>query len=116
MGRRWVYFNQKTIEAEFRALPERDEAKLLALMEHYREVSGNPSPAQIDSYGNGIYRLRHIKPSYSGRALFFIVDTKQGTENLVVLAVYKKEGNKAPQTIIETARERMKNYKLENAE
>lgn len=37
-------------------------------MEHYRTVGfENPSPAQIDDYGDGIKRLRHIKSNYQGR-------------------------------------------------
>jgi hypothetical protein len=55
----------EVITREFAELPTKDRAKLLSLMEHYRTVgTGNPSPAQVDDYGDGIKRLRHIKAAY----------------------------------------------------
>lgn len=73
MRREWVYFDYHTIRGEFAVLPDKDRAKLLALMEHYSAVrAGNPAPAQIDDYGDGIQRLRHIKSAYQGRVLFLM--------------------------------------------
>jgi len=104
-------FDQEVIEAELEALPPKDAAKLVALMTHY-EQSGfrNPSPAQIDDYGDGIFRLRHLKPAYSGRLLFFCVDRVQGAERLIILLVYKKEGQKVPLRLLGKAKERMKQW------
>jgi phage-related protein len=111
MMREFVPFHEDTIRKELDELPPKDAAKLVALMEHYEQSGlGNPSPAQIDDYGDGLYRLRHIKPAYQGRLLFFAQDCSAGFERLVVLAVYKKQGQKAPQHILETAKRRKKQW------
>jgi len=113
MRRGFVPFDQGSIEKELNELPPRDAAKLAALMDHYEQCGfGNPSPAQIDDYGSGIFRLRHIKPSYQGRLLFFASRRSAGFEELVVLAVYKKQGQKAPKHILETARRRKKTWEI----
>lgn len=112
MRREWVYFDFETVRAELDALPEKDEGKLLALMEYYLTVGlNNPSPVQIDDYGDGIKRLRHIKPAYAGRALFFTIDREAGFERLVVLTVYKKQSQGVPKSILDRARSRMTEYK-----
>lgn len=65
MRREFVPFDEEIILEELRALPDGDRAKLEALMEHYEAVGlGNPSPAQVYDYGDGLYRLRHIKAAY----------------------------------------------------
>ncbi|CAN5553108.1 hypothetical protein BH11ARM2_BH11ARM2_16220 [soil metagenome] len=113
MRREWVYFNVETVEAEFLALPNKDEAKLLSLMEHYVTAGlGNPSPAQISDYGDGLYRLRHIKSVYQGRLIFFAVERIAGFERLVVLTVYKKQSQSVPQSVLERAR--MAEYRKRN--
>jgi phage-related protein len=115
MRREWVYFDFETIRGEFATLPERDRAKLLALMEHYALVGhGNPSPARIDDYGGGLHRIRHIGPAYQGRALFFAVDRAEGFERLVVLSVYMKQSRKVPPNVLEQARTRMIAYRRGN--
>lgn len=92
-------------------MPGNDAAKLGTLMEHYQTVGhGNPSPVQIDDYGNGLYRLRHIKPSYQGRLIFLAVDRAAGFERLVILVIYKKQGQKTPADVIETAKRRKKQW------
>jgi phage-related protein len=112
MPPKWGVANTETIKAEFIALPDRDEAKLLSLMEHYETVGfGNPSPAQIDDYGDGIYRLRHIKPAYQGRLIFFAVERVAGLEKLVVLTVFKKQSQDVPQNVLDRARVRMAEYR-----
>jgi len=84
---------------------------LAALMNHYEQRGcGNPSPAQVDDYGDGIYRLRHIKPAYQGRLLFFASDRSSDFEELVMLAVYKKQSQKAPLHVLEKARKRKKQW------
>lgn len=111
MRREFVPFHEGTIQKELDELPPRDAAKLAALMNHYEQCGfANPSPAQVDDYGDGIYRLRHIKPAYQGRLLFFASDRSSGFEQLVMLAVYKKQGQKAPQHIVETAKKRKKQW------
>jgi len=83
----------------------------MALMEHYRTVGlGNPTPAQIDDYGDGLYRLRHIKAAYQGRLLYFSIDRVAGFERLVALTVYKKESRAEPHGVLERARARMADY------
>lgn len=112
MQREWIYFNFETIQAEFADLPDKDRAKLLSLLEHYRTVGlGNPSPAQVDDYGDGLYRLRHIKPAYQGRLIFFAVERVAGFERLVVLTVYKKQSQEVPQNVLDRARTRMAEYR-----
>ena len=107
MKREWAYFDPETVVAEFAALPAKDRAKLLALMEHYRTVGlDNPSPAMVDDYGDGIKRLRHIKSAYQGRLLFFAVDRTAGFERLIALTVYKKESQDVPQNVLDRAKSR----------
>jgi len=92
-------------------LPPKDAAKLVALMSHYEQSGfGNPSPAQVDDYGDGICRLRHFRPAYQGRLSFFASDRSSGFEELVMLAVYKKQGQKAPLHLLETARKRKRQW------
>ena len=112
MRREWVYFDFDTIRAEFADLPTKDRAKLLSLLEHYKVAGlGNPSPAMIDDYGEGLFRLRHIKSAYQGRLLFFAVERVAGYERLVVLTVFKKQSQDVPQNVLDRARSRMKDYK-----
>lgn len=109
--RDFVPFDEETILRELRTLPNGDRAKLEALIEHYETVGlGNPAPAQVDDYGDGLYRLRHVKPAYQGRLIFFAVDRMKGFERLIILTVYKKESQKMPTGIIETARRRKKQW------
>jgi len=93
MRREWIYFDDRVIRHEFGDLTLKDRAKLMALMEHYR-ISGNtnPVPAKIDDYGDGLKRLRHIKPAYKGRLLFFVVEGADDLERLVVVSVFVKQG------------------------
>jgi phage-related protein len=64
----------------------------------------------VDDYGDGIYRLRHIKPTYQGRLLFFASGRSSDFEELVMLVVYKKQSQKAPLHVLETARKRKKQW------
>ena len=99
------------IDREVDALPAKDAAKLLTLIDHYEACGlGDPTPVQIDGYGDGIYRLRHVKPAYAGRLLFFPVDRRAGYERLIVLLVYKKEGQKTPLHVLEMARRRKRQW------
>ena len=60
----------------------------------------------VDDFGDGIKRLRHIKPAYQGRMLFFAVDRSPGFERLVALTVYKKEGQEVPRNVFDRAKAR----------
>lgn len=111
MRREFVPFDEETIRKEFQTLPDADRAKLAALIEHYEAAGrGNPAPAQIDTYGDGLYRLRHVKPAYQGRMIFFASEKEAGLERLVVLVVYKKQGRKTPVDVLETAKRRKKHW------
>lgn len=111
MRREWLFFDHEVIQAELDAIPAKDAAKLLSLMEHYRLAgSKNPSPAKVDDYGDGIKRLRHIKPAYKGRVLFFVVERDAGVERLIVVTVYKKESHKVPHQILDRAKHRKSQY------
>ncbi|MBS1718123.1 MAG: type II toxin-antitoxin system RelE/ParE family toxin [Armatimonadetes bacterium] len=115
MARIWIYFDFDVIRQEFAKLPVKDRAKLLALMEHYAVVgNGNPSPARIDDYGGGLYRLRHIKSAYQGRVIFFSSHKAEGNERLVVLTVFKKETRSIPASILDRARARQAEYLRRN--
>jgi phage-related protein len=110
--REWKFFDDAVIQSELDALPAKDVAKLTSLMEHFAEVGlGNPSPVQIDDYGIGIYRLRHIKPAYQGRLLYFAVERSAGFERLIVLTVFKKENQEVPRNVLERAKSRMEIFK-----
>lgn len=111
MRREFVPFDEAVVKKEFDALAASDADKLAALIEHYQLCGlGNPSPAKVDDYGDGLYRLRHVKPAYQGRLLFFAVDRSMGFERLVILAIYKKERGKAPKHIIEAAKQRKRQW------
>jgi hypothetical protein len=69
--REFVPFDEDVIKGEFDDLPSNEADKLAALVAHYQLCSrGNPAPAQIDDYGEGLLRLRHVKPAYQGRMIF----------------------------------------------
>jgi phage-related protein len=109
--REFVPFDEGIIVKELRALPNRDRAKLEALIEHYETVGlGNPAPAQVDDYGEGLYRSRHSKAAYQGRLIFFAAQRAKEFERLVILMVYKKESQRVPISAIETARRRKQQW------
>jgi phage-related protein len=109
--REFIPFDEETILGELRTLTVGDRAKLQSLIEHYEMVGfGNPSPAQVDDYGDGLFRLRHIKPAYQGRLIYFAIDRTKGFERLVILTVYKKQSQKTPSNVIETAMRRKKQW------
>lgn len=107
MRREFVPFDEEVIRKELNDLPSKDADKLVALMDHYQRTGhGNPAPAMIDDYGDGLFRLRHVKSSYSGRAIFFAAEKLPDGETLIILKIYKKEGQKSPLSVIETAKAR----------
>ncbi len=107
MRREFVPYDESVIEKELDSLPASDANKLAALINHFENCAfGNPAPARIDDYGDGLYRLRHVKPAYQARMIFFSAEKIDDVERLVILVVYKKEGGKTPKSVIETARQR----------
>ncbi|MDE3200592.1 MAG: hypothetical protein KGN79_06685 [Acidobacteriota bacterium] len=75
MRRVFVPFDEGTLQKELDELSSKDAAKLAALMSHYEQCGfGNPSPAQVDDYGDRIFRLRHIKPAYQGKAALLRIE------------------------------------------
>jgi len=116
MIREWKFYDYDIISSELSQLPAAESAKLASLMHHYRTVGNqNPAPAQIDDYGDGIKRLRHIKSAYQGRILFSVGERSAGYEKLIVLTVYKKEGMTVPNSVLQRAIKRKKQFdEMEN--
>lgn len=115
MVREFTFFSFDVIESELQSLQDRDRAKLISVMEHYEQAGfGTPYPADIADYGNEIKRIKHSKNAYQGRALFFVSESREGYQKLVVLTVFKKEANKVPNHVIERARQRMQQHKENN--
>lgn len=105
--REFDFFDDDVIREEMDTIPSRDAAKLVALMEHYETAGlGDPSPAKIQDYGNGILSIRHIKPAYQGRVLFYVQETREKYQKLCVLTCYKKESQDVPRHILERAKNR----------
>ena len=79
-------------------------------MRRYEQVNHkeNPSPAFIESFDAGFLELRHIKGNYKGRLLFYVPKAPKGTEELVMLVVFRKQTQKTPRAMIELAEKRMK--------
>lgn len=112
MRREFEPFDEKTIRAEFDSLPRKDRAKLAALIEFYEDADiGNPYPAQVDAYEGGVFRLRHVKASYQGRALFYVNESREGAQRLILLTIYKKESASALAAVLDRARRRMADHK-----
>ena len=107
MIREFSFFDEATIVAELNDLPTRDRAKLVAVMEHYEQVGlGDPAPAKIDGYGDGLFRIRHASAAYQGRALFCVALAGPSRQELVVLTVYKKESDAMPKAVLKRALQR----------
>jgi phage-related protein len=113
MPREFVSFDDDAIEEELDALDKAsssDLAKLDFCMRRYEQVSPkeNPSPALVESFDEGFLELRHIRGDYKGRLLFYVPKVPKGTEELVMLVVFRKQTQKTPQPVINLAEKRMK--------
>lgn len=107
MRREFDYFDDDVITQELEDLPAKDAASLIAVMDHYETVGlDDPRPAKVQDYGEGIRCIRHVKPNYKGRGLFYVGVTGPGYQKLWVLTVYKKESQEVPRHILERARSR----------
>jgi len=103
--REFVFFDQDVIRKEFECLPDGERARLVSLMQHYEQVGlGNPSPVMIDDYGDGIKRLRHIKPVYAGRGLFFCVESRSRVREVGFVDGVQERGPRRTQKCIVTGK------------
>jgi phage-related protein len=113
MPGKFVPFDEDEIEKELDALEKAsssDLAKLDFCIRRYEQVGAkeNPSPALIESFNGGFLELRHMKGNYKGRLLFYMPKVPTGTEELVMLVVFRKETQRTPQAMIDLAKKRMK--------
>lgn len=113
MPREFVPFDEDEIEKELDALEKAsisDLAKLDYCMRRYEQVNpkDDPSPAFIQSFDEGFLELRHKKGEYKGRLLYYVPRVPKGTEELVMLVVFRKETQKTPTAMISLAEKRMK--------
>ena len=112
VSREFVPYDEAQIDAEFDALrisSPSDAAKLEFCIERCETVSPkeNPSPAMIESFDEGFQELRHIRGSDKGRLLFYAPTLPRGTEEQVMLTVFRKQTQKTPKGTIEQAKRRM---------
>ena len=112
MAREFVPFDVETIDAELDALhkaSKSDSSKLDFCIRRYQEASPkeNPSPALIESFDEGFLELRHVKGDYKGRLLYYVPKLPKGTEELVMLVVFRKQTQKTPQATVDLAVKRM---------
>ena len=112
MAREFVPFDEDVIEKELDDLEKAsssDLAKLDYCMRRYEKVSPkeDPSPAFVQSFEEGFLELRHKKGDYKGRLLYYMPKVPKGTEELVMLVVFRKEAQKTPQAAINLAEKRM---------
>lgn len=119
MKRKFEPFDADVINAEFAALPGSDRYRLMISMKRYQdEPDGNYRPARVDSYGDGLLRIRHESGDYQGRALFSRVRSMAGRrdvpQRLVLLVVYKKESDSVPRHILQRARDRKTHWEEAN--
>jgi len=112
-----VPFNKEIIDAEFASLRKSsaaDVAKLLFCMQRFQTAlqGENPSPALIKKFDDGLLELRHEKGQYKGRLLFYKASEPVGTEENVILVVFRKETQKTPTGVVEIALKRMRDDQL----
>ncbi len=107
MRREFDFFDDGIIEQEMEDLPAKDAANLIAVMDHYETVGfDDPKPAKIQDYGEGIRSIRHVRPNYKGRALFYVGESSPGYQKLWILTVYKKESQEVPRNVLDRAKTR----------
>jgi len=87
---------------------------LIAVIGRYEEVGfDDPKPAKVQDYGDGIKCIRHVKPNYQGRCLFYMGDSAPGYQKLWILTIYKKETQEMPKQVLERAKSRKANHEAE---
>lgn len=103
MVRKFVPFDEGIIKRELRDLPTEDFLDLTQAMKLYQQDA--EIGYTIDNYGD----VMMIKGKKQGRGLFFA----HFGDRLVLLKVYKKETQKVPRAVIESAISRKRTY-MEN--
>lgn len=101
----WVNFDDATLVAEMRTIPQPDRGLLFYSMDRY--AKGDDAGFTFKDCGDGLCMLK--KKGRFGRSLFFTYDEAKRSE-LVLLLAYKKESDEAPAHVIATARERRGRY------
>jgi len=106
--RRWISFDTPTTVREALQIPAPDRGSLFEAMAAYRDNVG--AGYRIESYGDGIQMITDAGRG-QGRCLFFkrVID-KDGNELLVALLFYKKETQRVPSRILDTARRRLDGF------
>jgi phage-related protein len=112
VAREFVPYDEEQIDAEYAKLEassERDAAKLDFVMERIEDTAPNenPSPAVVWTFEEGFKELRHMKGDYKGRLLFYEPTLPKGTEELVMLVIFRKQTQKTPKGEIAKAVKRM---------
>jgi hypothetical protein len=104
MAREFVLFDENVIEKELGKLKESskfDLAKLEFCTRYYQQLDPKkvPSPA-INSSDKGNLELRHKKGFYKARLLYCESKVPKGTEELVMLLVFRKDSQNTPKAMI----------------
>lgn len=111
MRREIVPFDEEVILSELDALPDRDAANVLKLIQRLVSAPTRPlSPILIEDYGDGIKCLRDVNAQFQNRTLFFVAESGPGYQLIVFVLHYKKETAKVPRRILELAKQRMKQW------
>lgn len=105
-------FDEEEIDTEFETLRRSssvDAAKLEFCVGRVEDVASNvnPSPALIWTFDDGLKELRHENGRYKGRLLFYEPPTEGEVQELVILAVFRKQTQKTPKSEINKALNRM---------
>ncbi|CAN5638846.1 hypothetical protein BH11ARM2_BH11ARM2_25050 [soil metagenome] len=113
MPKKFVPFDKEVVLKELQNLARsgaKDAAKLDYCTERIEEngLERDNSPALVQYFDDGLIELRHNSGVYKGRMFFYMAEHPAGTEDLVVLRVFRKETPKTPQREISTAESRMK--------
>lgn len=101
--RKFKPFNEQVIRKELLALPATDHKALTVAMAAFQDETG--TGYRIKDYGDGLKMITDSGRG-QGRGLFFI----ETEDSFVLLSVYKKEGQKAPTSLLDTAKQRKKKY------
>jgi|GEM_PF-1710799 len=107
VGRKFIAYDAETINEELLSLSKADFLDLTLAMEYFQNAS--EAKYTVKNYDDG---LMMIKGNRQGRCLwFFKGETVDGIEILIVVLVYKKETQRVPSKVLETARSRMAMYR-----
>ena len=87
------------------AVREEDRRKLKFAMASYASDIG--ANDRLENYGDGLMMITDSSRG-QGRCLFFTVANVDGEEVLTALLVYKKETQRAPRRLLDTALQRMR--------